>query len=692
MPRTSRFTECVLALFFSVECLHAVDVLESVATARSLPYAATAEGHPVSLTGVVTYVRDIPQDFNFSLHDATGGVMVYPMDRKPLKPGQRVTVTGMTAVSVHGLRIAKASIGPGEMATLPEPVGTTMAEVLDGLHEGMFAEMEGVIRGARLESPEIQPRRLALDFGNRGRRLSVWVSQYAGSESRFVPGAKVRVRGVVVRWKNPRGQTHGINVLVNSVADITDLAPPVAPPVQSIADVQFWSAADEPATRLTTRGVVTFHRPGEVLVLQDGDRAIRIRPAEPGAFGSDGSQGPMPGERWEVVGFPVLGEYTVELEDARLMKLEAAALPPAESYQTAADVLKSTGLVDRDSRRISVTGTLRAVRERDDRRALEMESGGVAYTAWLPLNTPLPNAVSLGAELRLDGICTLHLSPTRRRLGRSPDQFSLQLPDVSGIHVTKSAPWWTTQRLLASLGAVGGLTVLMAAWTATLRNRNRRLSEEINARQRAERELASERHRVAAELHDTLEQTLVAAGLQLNAASRTLTAKPESAAAQVSLAHQLVARSRQEVRDAVWDLRLDSTQPSSLATMLEQACTESSACAATEIIFVHDGTEPAMPTLVIAQAIRIVRECIANALKHASPKTIRVTQKNIERELQLKIADDGCGFDSAAAPGPETGHFGLSGMRERVERLGGELTLETSKGAGTTITVRISLP
>ena len=683
---------CALVLFFSAASVRADEVLQTVAATRALPFSPQSEGRAVRLSGVVTYLRDIPQDLNFYLQDATGGVMVYPEVRMPLKPGQRVTVTGTVAFSVHGLRIASASVEPGEVATLPKPVVTTLADVLDGQHEGKFAELEGVIRVVRLESPEIQPQRLAIDFGGRGRRLSVWVSQYDGAMGRFAPGARIRARGVIVRWKNPRGQTNSVNVLVNSAEDITDVTPPAEPPMQSLADVQLWSAPDEPAARLATSGVVTLHRPGELIVIQDGDRAMRVRPPESGALGSEGSASPKPGERVAVKGFPVLGEYTVELEDAVLARPEPATLPAAELCENAAEVLKSTRLVDRDARLISVNGTLRAIRESDGRRALEMESGNRSFTAWLPLDAPLPDSLKPDAGLRITGICNLHLSPAMRRIGRSPDQFSLTLASAADISIASAAPWWNTQRLLNALGSVAIAAVVVSAWAAALRSRNARLREEIGARQRAEHELANERRRVAAELHDTLEQTLVAAGLQLNAASRTLNSQPESAAAQVSLAHQLVARSRQEVRDAVWDLRLDSAQPSSLSALLQQACSESSVHTSTEVTFSNEGEEPPLPALVVAQVIRIVRECIANALKHAAPRSVRVVQRNTTKGLELTVSDDGCGFDPTTAPGPETGHFGLSGMKERVERLGGKLTLDSAKGGGTTITLHISIP
>ena len=63
-----------------------------------------------------------------------------------------------------------------------------------------------------------------------------------------------------------------------------------------------------------------------------------------------------------------------------------------------------------------------------------------------------------------------------------------------------------------------------------------------------------------------------------------------------------------------------------------------------------------------------------------------------EGGLRLIVADDGSGFVSGSAPGPETGHFGLAGMKERALRLGGSVEVNTQPGQGTTLTAMIPLP
>ena len=131
------------------------------------------------------------------------------------------------------------------------------------------------------------------------------------------------------------------------------------------------------------------------------------------------------------------------------------------------------------------------------------------------------------------------------------------------------------------------------------------LKSEMTARIRAESQLAAERRRVAADLHDTLEQTLVAASLQLSAAARM---QPHENGNLVVLAQQLLSRGQKEVRDAVWDLRMDQSQPQLLSTLLAQTCAEAASLSALDISFSFIGMEQATPALIASQSVRLVRE------------------------------------------------------------------------------------
>jgi signal transduction histidine kinase len=89
--------------------------------------------------------------------------------------------------------------------------------------------------------------------------------------------------------------------------------------------------------------------------------------------------------------------------------------------------------------------------------------------------------------------------------------------------------------------------------------------------------------------------------------------------------------------------------------------------------------------------LRIGQEAINNAVKHAQPRRIIVNLIFDARKVQLRVQDDGCGFDSQAVGNGAAGHFGLMGMRERVEQIGGTLSIHSAKGAGTEVAVDVPI-
>ena len=87
------------------------------------------------------------------------------------------------------------------------------------------------------------------------------------------------------------------------------------------------------------------------------------------------------------------------------------------------------------------------------------------------------------------------------------------------------------------------------------------------------------------------------------------------------------------------------------------------------------------------QLFRIAQEAVTNAVHHGRPTRIDISVSYDESQVELTIADDGCGFDSAAQTNAphDNEHFGLVTMRERAERVGGGLRIESVPGTGTTV-------
>lgn len=680
----------LLCLLLAGRAFAALAPTSTVAEVRAAGWAAAQAGVTNRLSGVVTYLRATDTDCNFVLDDGTGGLMVYPTTLVSLVPGQRVAVLGRTGIQRHGLQLSNAEVEPGEPGLLPKPIPTTLDELQSGRLEGRFVEVEGVVHLVRLEEPGLAPQRLAIDLGPRSRRTIAWVTRYPKRTDLYPAGSRVRLRGVSLSWRNARLQPMNTGLLVNGTNDIVLLAPAPEPRRMALAEALLWNSADEGATPVAVEGIVTLHRPGELTVVQAGDRAIRVLPAPATALGISPEPKLEPGQVVVATGHPAYGDYTVQIEDARLKPSATRRSVEPEEFNNAADVLKSPALVDRDGRLVRLDAEVRVVRDDGRETFLEMNSAGTTFSASLPAGLSLPAGAGAGAKLRLTGVCSMVLTPERKRFGLPPAQFALLVPDSAAITVLQAAPWWTRGRLATVLAVSVLMTALAAAWAVFIAKRNQRLQAEIAARMRAEAELSQERRRVAGELHDTLDQTLLAADLQLNAAQRLIGEEAGRAKMPVVLAHQLVARGRQEVRDAVWDLHSGDAEHASLADLLAKVCSEAEASSGIPVRLVENMNGSRPGPMVATQVVRLVREAVMNSTRHSGARAITVSTRVFDGALRIEVTDNGRGFDPTIAAGPDTGHFGLTGMRERARRLGGELSIEPNPGGG--VVVRAVIP
>jgi signal transduction histidine kinase len=249
--------------------------------------------------------------------------------------------------------------------------------------------------------------------------------------------------------------------------------------------------------------------------------------------------------------------------------------------------------------------------------------------------------------------------------------------------------------------AVAALTSLLAGDLQTALRRTRAqaaelqaFSNELEARVAAqsgalvaqERQAAmlEERTRLAREIHDTIAQGLAGVSVQLGAAQRALQVAPEAAGEHLQLAQQLARESLAEARRSVWNLRAGALERGNLVDALRSLCEQQSRTGS-EHAFVEEGLAWDLPLAYEDVLLRVAQEGIANASKHAFANNVTISLGFRPEAVQLTIHDNGVGFDSAilqhaVVPQPQGG-FGLLGMRERLESLGGTLALQNEQGA-----------
>jgi len=201
-----------------------------------------------------------------------------------------------------------------------------------------------------------------------------------------------------------------------------------------------------------------------------------------------------------------------------------------------------------------------------------------------------------------------------------------------------------------------------------------------------------ERTRLARELHDTLAQGFVGISSQLDAVALGIREDQVQARSHLDVARRMARHSLTEARRSIIDLRASEPDDQSLAMALQSGVhlwTAGYSVAVDLNVLEIDGK---VPKEFEKPLLRIVQEAITNVLKHANATKIWVRANVDARKLHLHIADNGRGFEQTEAFSSSKGHFGLIGMRERVEGIGGELTLATETGVGTQIEVTVPLP
>ena len=199
-----------------------------------------------------------------------------------------------------------------------------------------------------------------------------------------------------------------------------------------------------------------------------------------------------------------------------------------------------------------------------------------------------------------------------------------------------------------------------------------------------------ERRHIARELHDEIGQALTAIGIDLRGAFAT--AAPE-VRAQLQEGLELVDRTIQQVRDLSLDLRPSLLDDLGLEAALRWYCDRGVRRAGISLDFASEiGGERLAPAVETA-CFRIVQEALTNVFRHAHARRVTVTLARTSSHIELAVADDGGGFDVAAARAAAQGgtSFGLAGMEERARLLGGDLTIAaSSEGTEVRATVPLS--
>jgi len=279
-----------------------------------------------------------------------------------------------------------------------------------------------------------------------------------------------------------------------------------------------------------------------------------------------------------------------------------------------------------------------------------------------------------------------NLAPGIYRFGvRASNNSGVWNEEGATLNFVIPPAWYQTNRF-RGLCAVTFVALLWAAY----QSRVRQLAYQFNMRME---ERVSERTRIARDLHDTLLQSFQAILPRLQAAIYQLPEGAEDSRKTLEEAADQASDAITEGRDAVQGLRLSTVEKNDLALAIrtvgeELASAETQPTPSFEVVV--EGTSRNLHPILRDEVYRLAAEALRNAFRHAAAQSVEVEIRYDEKSFRLRVRDDGKGIRDEVLRGDgHEGHYGLHGMRERAELVGGKLTIWSEVDGGTEIEVII---
>ena len=203
--------------------------------------------------------------------------------------------------------------------------------------------------------------------------------------------------------------------------------------------------------------------------------------------------------------------------------------------------------------------------------------------------------------------------------------------------------------------------------------------------------ILSERNRVAREIHDTLSQSLGAISVQLELARGHANEISAPARNHLGSAHKLARAALAEARDSIWNMRSQVLEKGDLGEALERILIQMTDGTGIMPNMRVEGSRRRLPPVIENNLLRVGQEAITNASKHGKPTRIDVTLGFDGRTVRLAVEDNGVGFLTSSPSIGDRRRFGLVGIRERAELLGGSVEITSAPGEGTRVVVAVSV-
>ena len=677
------------------------ETLRSLEAINAFVLDPTPRHVPFELTGRVLSANPSPNTGEIVLADENGvrGEFYRFLHRSQPEPGDTVKARGTAAIDANHepyVRIDELEIL--EHGPLPEPPFIRLSDTNARLHHLLTVRTEGVVIDAFPD--EIDQRYMILLLKDGNTVVPVIVTRAVFGDCRNLIDATVRVTGIYRRNVGGVRKYAWPNIHPHTPGDIEIVSPPPQdpfdfPPLES----RLYLTSDDIAT-MAKRSVT-----GEVLAIWSDSQAM-VRTADGQVVNltlAKNEPPPAVGATVVAAGQPETDLFRLNLTAAR-WKIAAAEPPRKASDETPQPISSAVFWHDRTHTSINATvhGQLLAARgivrtlpaDGDPDLRFILDDGGLAVTVDASGCPAALDGLEIGCEVAITGRCLLLTDGNRRRYNAAKIRgFALVVRSPSDVSVLSRPPWWTTTRLLVLVALLLAALVGIYIWNRFLarlvNRRGRELYREQVAHAISEFK-TDERTRLAVELHDSLSQTLSGVACQLAVGDANLDRDLKSARTYLATARKMLSSCRTELRQCLFDLRSDTLDEPDFSAAIRKTLAQIESDAVITVRF--NVPRQRLKDTTAHAILSIVRELTGNAIRHGGATAVKIAGALESDRILFSVRDNGRGFDPATCDGPREGHFGLEGIRNRLEKLNGSFAIDSLPGAGAKATIAIPIP
>ena len=638
-----------------------------------------------------------------TVKDDSGFVRIYSSyNPQPVpSPGDWLSIQGGFCNLIEDVLIAYATnLTVIAHAPPPSPVDATPDDIYSGKLAYSIVRLHGIVIDAFQDEADARFSFLVLSVDGKPIGLPAAGKVVPYERLKRLIGAEIAVVGHCSPYygHGPRAKLE-YEVYIEREDDITVITPPPADPFEAdgfqhgIYPILFPKPGDTMRRKLFGRvEAVTDNRVVYVRTANGELSSVRL---------TSGCEPPAPNDLIEAVGIAETDFYSFILSRASWRPATAAPVIAAvdPESRTIQDIFLDPDRPSRFNdklvgRLLRIRGqVVDLVRKGDGRGLVLLRDGDHNLTVDA---TAVPHALDRLEEKCLVEITGLCVADTDTWRPQSPfphiNGMSLVLRTPEDVTVLARSPWWTPARLQFAILILFGVIVVFIVYSLILTRSIRRRDEDLN-RERRIHERADvrrfERTRLAIELHDSLVQILTGAAMEMETSRKIGVSDPAAMSAHLGIAEKALQSCREELRNSIWDLRSDALEKETLEGAILRTLTPHVNKARVAVKF-------AVPREILSDnvchtVIRIIRELTLNAATHGHAQLVRVAGKAEDGTLYFSVIDNGCGFDVDHRPGVLEGHFGLQGVKERVNALNGTFSIASSPGHGTKVRVTIPL-